>query len=62
MRRGYLHRGVCAVRVFLPCRQRHTGLDLSWIVGIGNQYFSGKFDGTVGWDRTSDLRIHNPAL
>lgn len=19
-------------------------------------------DGTVGWDRTSDLRIHNPAL
>jgi hypothetical protein len=23
---------------------------------------SWKTDGTVGWDRTSDLRIHNPAL
>ncbi len=23
---------------------------------------SGDADGTVGWDRTSDLRIHNPAL
>jgi hypothetical protein len=22
----------------------------------------GKAGGTVGWDRTSDLRIHNPAL
>jgi hypothetical protein len=43
---------------FIPDKWRRLRLKNSelhqWVIGSDN--------GTVGWDRTSDLRIHNPAL